>query len=61
MAKLSKNGVGLVVLALSLFGVEVTDSSVVEVIGAIGTIAGFVLMVINQLGRGDVAKFFFKK
>jgi len=61
MAKLSKNGVGLVVLALSLIGVEVGESTIVEVIAAIGTIAGFVLMVINQLGRTDVAKFLFKK
>lgn len=57
----SKNAAGIVVLALSLFGAEVTESGVMEVITALGTIASFVLLVINQLGRSDVERFFWKK
>ena len=58
---ISKNGAGLVVLVLSLFGLEVGEGSVTEVLGAIGTIVSFALMVWNQAYRPDVEGFFFKK
>jgi hypothetical protein len=58
---LSKNGVGLIILALSLLGINITESSIVEVISAVGTIVSFVLMIINQWNRSDVKGFIFKK
>jgi hypothetical protein len=58
---LSKNGVGLIVLALSLLGINITESNLIEVISAVGTIASFIMMIINQVKREDVKYFFFKK
>ena len=62
---LSKNGIGLIVLALSLglgrLGINVAESQLLEVISAVGTIASFIMMVINQWNRSDVKGFIFKK
>ena len=58
---LSKNAIALIVLVLSLLGLEVSDQSVIEVISAVGTVASFVLMVWNQLARKDVDNFLFKR
>ena len=61
MQNYSKNGVGLVVLVLSLFGADVSDSMVGDVISAIGTLISFTLLVWNQVSRPDVDNFLFKK
>lgn len=61
MAKISKNGAGLLILLLSLLGVNVVENDAIEFLSALGTIVSFVLMIWNQLDRKDVAKFFFKK
>lgn len=61
MYMLSKNGVGLVGLVLSIFGLEVSESQIIEVISALGTIVSFALMVWNQLDRKDVKHFIFKE
>lgn len=58
---LSKNAVGLVVLMMSLFGIEVSEVQIIELISAIGLIISFALMVKNQLGRKDTKGFFFKQ
>lgn len=61
MSTISKNGAGLAVLLLSLCGVEVTESAVVDFISAVGTIVSLSLMIWNQLERKDTKLFFFKK
>jgi len=61
MKDFSKNGVGLALLVLSLFGVNVADSDLTEVVSAVGTLVSFGLMVWNQVARPDTVGFFFKK
>ena len=61
MKDFSKNGVGLALLVLSLFGVNVADTDLTEVISAVGTLVSFGLMVWNQVARPDTTGFFFKK
>lgn len=61
MAKISKNGTGLFILALSIFGFNVSEEQVIDLVTAIGTIISFTLMVYNQMERRDVSGFFFKK
>jgi len=61
MKNYSKNGVGLALLVLSLFGVNVADSDLTEVVSSVGTLVSFGLMVWNQLARPDTTGFFFKK
>lgn len=58
---MSKNGIGLAILALSLLGIEVTDVQIIEVVSSAGTIISFALMIWNQAQRSDVVGFFFKK
>jgi hypothetical protein len=58
---MSKNGVGLFVLALSLLGVEVSEDAVMQVVTAGTTIISFALMVWNQVQRKDVTLFFWKR
>lgn len=57
----SKNGAGILILILSLFGVELSESSVVDLISAIGTVVSVGLMIYNQVTRDDVDRFIFKK
>ena len=57
----SKNGAGILILILSLFGVELSESSVVDFISAIGTVVSIGLMIYNQITRPDVDRFFLKK
>jgi hypothetical protein len=57
----SKNGVGILILVLSLLGVEVAESQAVEAVSAIGTLVSLALMVWNQVQRKDVSNFLFKK
>jgi hypothetical protein len=61
MNTISKNGAGLAVLLLSLCGVEVTESAVVDAVSAVLTVISFSLMIWNQLERKDTKWFFFKK
>jgi hypothetical protein len=58
---ISKNAVAIIVLFLSFIGIEVGEDTILEVISAILTIVGFVLMVWNQVSRQNVENFFFKK
>lgn len=59
--KLSKNGVGFIVLVLSTIGVTVAESDLITTIATLGQIASGVLMFINQFKREDVKSFVFKK
>lgn len=58
---LSKNGVALVVMVLSLLGVEVSESDMLTVISVLGQIFSVVLMAWNQYARKDSVGFIFKK
>ena len=58
---ISKNAVGIIVLFLSFIGVEVADTYVEEVVTAISTIYGFIMLLWNQAMREDVHNFLFKK
>lgn len=58
---MSKNGIGLVILVLSVLGLEVTEEGVTELISAIGTLISFGLMVYNQMTRQDVELLLWKK
>lgn len=58
---MSKNAAGIVVLVLSLFGAEVSESTIVEFITAVTTVISILLMVWNQLQRPDIKSFFFKE
>ena len=57
----SKNGAGLILLVLSLFGLEVSEATIVEALSAIGTLVSIGLMIWNQIARPDVEGFIFKK
>lgn len=57
----SKNGVALVVLVLSLFGVNVSETEVLTTISVIAQIVSIVMMGYNQITRSDTAFFIFKK
>lgn len=58
---ISKNGIGLVILALSTIGINIAETEAIEVLSAIGTIISFGLMVWNQLQRPDTELFLWKK
>lgn len=58
---ISKNAAGIVVLILSLLGVEVGEDTIIEFIGALTTVISIGLMIWNQLDRPDIKVFFFKK
>ena len=58
---ISKNAAGIVVLILSLLGVEVAEDTIFELIGALTTVVSVGLMIWNQLDRPDIKGFFFKK
>lgn len=58
---MSKNAAGIVVLILSLFGVEIGEDTIVELISALTTALSIGLMIWNQLDRRDIKGFFWKK
>lgn len=58
---MSKNGIALLVMVLSLFGVNVAEADLITTISVIGQIVSVLLMIWNQVGRGDVKGFLFKK
>lgn len=48
-------------MILSLFGVNVAESDLLTTVSVLGQIISVVLMIVNQIGRGDIKGFFFKK
>ena len=57
----SKNGVALIVMVLSVLGVQVSEVDMLTTIGVIGQVVSFILMAWNQHARGDVKGFLFKE
>lgn len=57
----SKNGAGILLLVLSLLGINISEANAVEFVSAVGQILSIGLLIWNQIKRGDVDKFFFKK
>jgi len=59
---MSKNGISLVVLFLSVLGIESNENNIQEVIAACFTISSFVMMLYHQvIEREDVHNLLFKK
>ncbi len=58
---ISKNGIALIVFALTYLGLDISENQIVEVISAIGQIVSFALLAWNQLNRSEVTGFIFKK
>lgn len=58
---MSKNGIALVIFALSYLGVDVAENDVLEFFSAVGQVVSFALLVWNQLKRDDVKGFIFKR
>ena len=58
---LSKNAVGIALLLVSLFGLDISESQVVDFVSAAGQVISFALLVWNQIDRKDVSWFFWKK
>lgn len=61
MPEISKNAAGLLLLVLSLFGLELSVTEVQEFITAVTTIISIALLAWNQFKRTDTYLFFFKK
>lgn len=61
ISMISKNAVGLILLLLSVLGLDVEENSVVEALSALGTVIGFGLMIYNQVSRRDTKMFLFKR
>lgn len=58
MYKLSTNAASIVVLAFSLFGFEVSEAQVADVISAVGILVAFYGLIRNQVARRDSKGFF---
>jgi hypothetical protein len=57
---LSKNGAALIVMILSLLGVNVAEGDLITTIGVIGQVVSVLLMTWNQYSRSDIKGFLFK-
>jgi len=58
---MSKNGIALLILALSTIGVNVAETELIEFLSALGSVLSFIMMVWNQYQRTDIDSFFWKK
>ena len=58
---MSKNAAAIILMALSLFGIEIPEESVVNAISGVVAILSLAMMIWNQLERKDVSLFFWKK
>ena len=59
--KVSKNGVGLVLLILTLIGLDVPEKMVEDIFTGVFAAVSLGLMIWNQVKRHDVAGFLFRK
>lgn len=57
----SKNGIALIVMVISLLGGDVSEDAVTTTITTIGQVVSVLLMAYNQYARGDVENFIFKR
>ena len=60
MINISKNGAALLILVLSILGLEFSETEIQSFIAAIVQVVSFLLMVYNQLDRKNVKWFLFK-
>lgn len=58
---LSKNGVGILTLVLSLLGINISDNDILSFWSELMGVISFILMIWNQVKRPDITWFFFKK
>lgn len=58
---ISKNGIGLIIMVISLLGGNVSEAALTTTITTIGEIVSVILLAYNQYARQDVDKFIFKK
>lgn len=58
---ISKNGIGLIIMVISLLGGNVSEAALATTITTIGEIVSVILLTYNQYARSDVDKFIFKK
>ena len=58
---ISKNGTGLLLLALSLIAPTVVETDMITTISVIGQLVSGVLLFWNQVARPDVRGFLLKK
>ncbi len=58
---ISKNGVAILILIFSLFGIDLGEENAIAFINALGTVASIIMLIYNQVNRGDTKNFFFKK
>jgi len=59
--KISKNGVGLLLLVGTLLGLDIDEVMAENVTAAVGVLFSFALMVWNQLDRKDLKWGLFRK
>lgn len=57
---ISKNGVGIIMLVLSLLGVNIAEADVVTTISVIGQVMSVILLMWNQYGRKNIKNFVLK-
>jgi hypothetical protein len=57
----SKNGVALIVMVISLLGGDVSESDLITTLSVVGQIASIALMAWNQYARPNVKNFIFKE
>lgn len=58
---ISKNGVALGVMLISFLGGNVSEADLATTLSTIGQLVSLGFMIINQMNRGDVYNFLFKK
>lgn len=58
---MSTNAIALVIMALSLIGVNIEENTLTEVLSAIGTLVSFAIMFRHQMKRTDIDLFFWRK
>lgn len=62
MNNISKNGVAIVTLILSILGVEATESEILAIVGVVGQIVAILVMVWHQhVERAETKGFIFKE
>jgi len=57
---ISKNGISLVVMVISLLGGQVSEGDLAVTISTVGQIVSLIFMAYNQYARPNVKKFIFK-
>lgn len=61
LSKISKNGVGLVVLIVTLFNLDIPEALIEEAVAGLGAMISLGLMIYNQMSRADLKYGLFRK